>query len=173
MVSRPGRTAAQTPGVGDALRLAADAMCGGLARWLRLAGVDTSFTPGIDDAELVRQALAESRIVLTSDQKLLERRVFTTGRLGYVRLPVGLRREAQFLRVVETLHIRPGWPRCTVCNGRLLSVPRGKVADRVPARTLIWLREFYRCTDCDHVFWRGSHWRRIAALLDRIDNHTA
>ncbi|HPM23320.1 MAG TPA: Mut7-C RNAse domain-containing protein [Phycisphaerae bacterium] len=149
-------------------RVACDAMCGGLARWLRVLGVDSSYTPGIDDGDLVAHALAEHRIVLSSDGKLFERRVFATGALRGVRLPVGLKLLDQVRFVVRELQIQPEFPRCTLCNGELDAIGREEVADVVPARSLIWTTEFYRCRACRHVFWEGTHWRRIQAVRDRI-----
>ena len=35
------------------------------------------------------------------------------------------------------------------------------MADVVPARSLVWAKEFYRCELCGQVFWEGTHWRRI------------
>jgi uncharacterized protein with PIN domain len=151
-----------------ALRIACDAMCGGLARWLRLFGVDTTYTPGINDADLIERARADSRMVVSSDHKLFERRLFTTGQLQGLRLPVGLKLREQVRFVAKHLGLRPGFPRCTVCNGVLSPVARAEVADVVPARSLIWVREFFRCRDCDHVFWEGSHWRRIHPARVRI-----
>jgi uncharacterized protein with PIN domain len=139
-------------------------MCGGLARWLRVLGVDATYTPGIEDGELVRQALDEGRIVVTSDHKILERRLFTSGQLASVLLPVGLRLDDQVRYVVNRLHPEVGFPRCALCNGELAAVQRTDVADTVPARSLIWAKEFYRCQACGHVFWEGSHWRRIGAI---------
>ena len=143
-------------------------MCGGVARWLRVLGVDATWTPGIDDRELVAQALAEQRTVISSDGKLFERRLFATGRLTGIRLPVGLRLQDQLLFVVRELRIEPGFPRCTLCNGLLSPVSRAEVSDVVPARSLVWIREFHRCQDCRHVYWEGTHWRRIHAVRDRI-----
>ena len=142
-------------------RVACDAMCGGLARWLRMFGVNATYTPGIDDAELIRQALAEARTVISSDHKLFERRLFSTGELKGLLLPVGLKLREQVRFVSERLTLKPGFPRCTTCNGELYPVTRAEVGDVVPARSLIWVREFYRCERCAHVFWEGSHWRRI------------
>jgi uncharacterized protein with PIN domain len=144
-------------------------MCGGLARWLRLFGVDTTYTPDIKDADLVRHAVAEGRIVVSSDRKLFERRVFTSGELAGVRLPVGLPLREQVRFVVGQLKFHPGFPRCTVCNGELNAVSRAEVADVVPARSLIWAREFYRCQRCGHVFWEGTHWRRIGQELSNLE----
>lgn len=143
-------------------------MCGGLARWLRVFGVDATFTPGIDDGELVRQALSESRVVISSDQKLFERRVFVTGEAPGLRLPVGLKLRDQVRLACERLKIRPGLPRCTACNGELVAVRRADVGDVVPARSLIWATKFYRCQRCDHVFWEGTHWRTIGPERARL-----
>ena len=143
-------------------------MCGGVARWLRVFGIDTTWTPGIDDDLLVREAQAENRIVVTCDGKLLERRVFTTGEIGSVRVPVGLRLREQVHFVASELKIRPGQPRCTACNGTLAPVERREVADVVPARSLIWVRSFWRCTACQQVFWEGSHWRNIRRQCEQL-----
>ncbi len=143
-------------------------MCGGLARWLRVLGVDASFAPGIDDAALVAGALAERRLVISSDRKLFERRVFTTGELRGLFLPVGLPLLSQVRHVAGALGLKPAFPRCTACNGTLAEVRRDEVADVVPARSLIWAKEFYRCTRCGHVFWEGTHWRRIRVVRDNL-----
>jgi uncharacterized protein len=153
---------------GQPLKLAGDAMCGGVARWLRGFGVDISYTPGIDDGDLVQHALAEGRVVLSSDGKLFERRLFTTGDLRGLRLPVGLKLQEQLRFVVRALAIVPAFPRCTLCNGVLESVSRAEVSDVVPARSLIWATEFYRCLACRHIYWEGTHWQRIRAVRDQI-----
>jgi uncharacterized protein with PIN domain len=143
-------------------------MCGGVARWLRVLGADASYTPGIDDGVLVAEAQAEGRIVISSDGKLFERRVFTTGQVRGLRLPVGLKRLEQLRFVVRALRITPAFPRCTLCNGLLESVPRCDVGDVVPARSLIWAKDFYRCRSCGHVFWEGTHWRRIRSVRAQL-----
>ncbi|MBN2448227.1 MAG: Mut7-C RNAse domain-containing protein [Phycisphaerae bacterium] len=154
------------------VRVTCDACCGGLARWLRLLGIDTTYEAGIDDGVLVRQALDERRVVVSCDSRLFERRLFTTGKLRGILLPVGLDIAAQLDRVVPVLAVTPAFPRCTRCNGRLESVGRSEVADVVPARTLAWIDEYYRCGACGHVFWEGTHWRRIHAVRARLGGQT-
>ncbi len=143
-------------------------MCGGLARWLRAIGYDTFYCEGIDDQELVEIALTEERVVITSDSRLLERRLFTTGQLRAVALPCCLKLPDQVEHIVRALRLTVGEARCTLCNGELIRVSREEVADRVPARSLIWAKRFFLCADCGHVFWDGTHWRRISAVRDRI-----
>lgn len=145
----------------NTVRIACDAMCGGVARWLRMFGVDTTFTPGIDDGELIRQAREEDRLVISSDRRIFERTVFTSGQIQGLFLPVGLKLDEQVELVCERLRLRPGMPRCARCNGLLEKAARSEVGDVVPARSLVWAQEFYRCVDCAHVYWEGSHWRKI------------
>lgn len=49
-------------------------MLGGLARWLRILGLDAHYDPELDDPELVDRAVAEDRLILTRDAQLVERR---------------------------------------------------------------------------------------------------
>lgn len=150
------------------LRLAADAMCGGLARWLRLLGVDTTHTPGIEDGALLRHALAEDRLVLSADRRLFERRLLAAGRLRGLLLPVGLRLHEQVAFVVGRLMIRGALPRCAACNGELAPATRAEVAGEVPARSLIWTQDFCRCGGCGRIFWEGTHWRRIRGVMREL-----
>ncbi len=151
------------------VRFACDAMCGGLARWLRACGVDASFQHGIDDDELLRHALAESRVVVSSDGSLFDRKLFRTGEVKGLRLPVGLLLQVQVELVFREFRLRVGFPRCTRCNGELHPVGRDEVCDVVPARSLVWAKEFFRCDECGHVFWEGTHWRRIGAVRRRLE----
>jgi len=60
-------------------RFLADCNVGRLARWLRALGYDASYHARIDDSELVREAAAENRVLLTRDRDLTKRRVIQTG----------------------------------------------------------------------------------------------
>src|SRR5205823_14527960 len=60
-------------------RFVADCNVGRLARWLRALGYDASYHAQIGDAELVREAAAEGRVLLTRDRDLTKRRVIQSG----------------------------------------------------------------------------------------------
>lgn len=153
----------------SASRFACDAMCGGLARWLRAIGYDTAFIPDIDDAALIALAARENRAVLSSDTRMFERRVLVCGSVRGLLIPTGLRLLAQLEFVVRRLRLTCGFPRCMLCNGPLSAVQRSEVADRVPARSLLWATEFFECGRCRRVFWNGTHWRRINAVRQWVD----
>jgi uncharacterized protein len=57
-------------------RFIADAMLEKLTKWLRILGYDVTYERKIEDAVLIRQALAENRLILTPDTHLLYRQCF-------------------------------------------------------------------------------------------------
>jgi uncharacterized protein with PIN domain len=145
-----------------------DAMLGGLARWLRAAGYDAAWQEGIDDADLVRRALADGRILLTCDTELARHGAIQSGRVRGLLIPAGLRKMAQLRFVFNRLGLKRREPRCMVCGGRLQPIPAEAARPEVPPRTFAWCDEYFRCDRCAKLFWRGTHWHRIARRLDSL-----
>ena len=147
-------------------RFVADAHLGGLARLLRMAGFDTIYRNTLHDAEVEAIALDDGRAVLTRDRALLKRRGVEYG--CYVR---ALKAEAQLLEVVERFglaeRMRP-FTLCLSCNAPLRPVAKADVLARLPLRVAATQDEFSTCDRCHGVFWKGSHWQRMAGLLDTI-----
>ncbi|MFO0970116.1 MAG: Mut7-C RNAse domain-containing protein [Gemmataceae bacterium] len=148
-----------------ARRFACDAMLGGLARWLRAAGYDASWHPGIDDRELVRLAEQEGRTLLSCDTKIFLFRVIRDGVVPSLLVPLHAKPADQAAHVRAHFHLGVLEPRCMACGGALLRATKEEVKERVPPRTFNWLEEYWRCERCDRVFWRGTHWRRIEERL--------
>jgi len=147
-------------------RFIADAHLGGLARLLRMTGLDTVYANGWDDDEIVRLALAEHRIVLTRDRGLLMRRDITHG--CYVHAQ---RSAAQAREVFDRLDLhgsaRP-FTRCLECNAPLRAVDKAAVEARLPAGVGPLHDHFVACAECGRVYWEGSHWRRMRATVDAL-----
>ncbi len=158
---RQGRPTSQSP----ARKLFCDAGLGGLARWLWAAGQPAVWCRDADDTGLVRKALQAGAVLLTTDSLLLERRVIRTGRLPTVWVPPTLRATEQLALVFEQLDLQVQPPRCMRCGGCLRAVDKAAVADRIPPRTARWLEEYFLCEDCGGLFWKGTHWQRIAGQL--------
>jgi uncharacterized protein with PIN domain len=148
------------------VRFVADAHLGALARYLRLLGFDTRFENDPGDEALAEISAREHRILLSRDRALLDRRRVTHG----LRVPHTRPRE-QLSWVVERLDLyrllRP-FTRCMPCNGLFEPVSAAQVADRVPERVLDAFDRFWRCRDCGRIYWRGSHYDRLKASVDRL-----
>jgi uncharacterized protein len=142
-----------------------DAGLGGLARWLRAAGYDAAFWRDIDDDELLRKMTNSGAILLTSDRRLMDRGVITTGAIAALLVPISLKKREQFAFVRNQLELPLREPRCMACGGRLVAVEKEAVRDRIPPRTYPWRDDYYVCQRCNRLFWQGTHWERIEAAL--------
>ena len=145
-------------------RFIADAHLGGLARLLRMAGLDTLYDNRYHDREIADIAEREGRIVLTRDRELLKLRSITHG--CYVH---ALKPPQQLREIIDRLdlvrRIRP-FSLCLVCNAPLRAIDKAAVLERLPPSVQASHERFTTCDVCQRVFWEGSHWRRMRAVLD-------
>jgi len=104
-----------------------------------MMGYDATFFTGDDDTDLVRQALAEGRVVLTRDSGIMLRRVVKSGRLRAV-FVASEEPERQMRQIIAELGLavphRP-FTLCLECNRELAPRSPEEVADRVPPPTSI------------------------------------
>src|SRR5512135_1355781 len=137
------------------MKFAADAMLGKLAKWLRILGYDTTYDRAVEDEELVSNARASGRLILTRDTRLVRR--LKPGEYLFIRdnAPIDQLRQA-----VDELGLElsgEGLLRlCTLCNARLVEAPKESVAGAVPEYTYERQKEFYRCPECGRVYWPGT-----------------
>ena len=148
------------------VRFIADAHLGGLAPLLRLAGFDTLYDNHYPDADIEALAAAQQRIVLTRARELLKRRAITHG--CYVRT---LRPREQLREVFERLDLAGSaqpFRLCLMCNAPLRRIAKDEVGDRAPDGVLERHNQFVTCDVCRRVFWEGTHWQRMRALMDSV-----
>lgn len=143
-----------------------DEMVSGLARWLRMAGYDTTVAePGESDAVLLARARRQHRILLTRDRALLQHR--------------GARRQVFFLageglsawqqELSERLALdwcHQPFSRCLLCNTPLVQASddmRERVPPEFAGQTLL------HCPSCDKVYWSGGHVRRMSEALRELN----
>lgn len=148
-------------------RFVADAHLGKLASYLRMLGFDTLFFNDAGDARLVELAHTEHRVLLTRDKALLMCKDVTHG--CYIR---ALKPRQQLLQVLQRLDlwggIRP-FVRCMRCNNLLQRVPEAEVDEALPAGVRRRQSEFWRCTGCGQVYWKGTHYRAMRAWIEELE----
>jgi hypothetical protein len=147
-------------------RFVVDNHLGRLAVYLRMLGFDTLYRNDYDDDELAQIAGLDERILLTRDQRLLMR--------NQVRRGYWVRSKIPHEQIVEVLRrfglgdqVVP-FKRCMRCNGLLQPVDKEVVLHRLEPLTRQYFDQFRICSDCSQVYWQGSHYERMAQLIDQV-----
>ena len=152
------------------MKFVVDHMLGRLAKWLRILGYDTVYSPALDDPDLVRVSQAEDRILLTRDTGIARRK-------GVRCLLVSSDKpREQLAEVVRRCGLRldgEAMSRCLRCNVLLEELDRDSARAHVPAYVWHSQSSFRRCPICARIYWRGTHWdsmrRRIIDLEASLD----
>ncbi len=147
-------------------RFVVDGHLGRLAAYLRLLGFDTLWDNDFDDETLARFTQQQKRALLTRDRGLLKRKVVTRG--YWVRSSVP---REQLHEVVERFDLRRNvapFTRCLVCNALLRPASLEEVREHLLPRTARYYREFWRCTQCARIYWKGAHFQRMENLVREV-----
>ncbi|MBW2092614.1 MAG: Mut7-C RNAse domain-containing protein [Deltaproteobacteria bacterium] len=146
------------------MKLAADSMLGGLAKWLRLLGFDTYYLrhgpkePMPDRILLTRRSTRPHQPRLQGWQVIINLSSNDTqSQLREVIQSLGLKREEAHPLT-----------RCSNCNRTLQTVSKDDIADRVPEFVLNYHDEFSLCPGCERVYWPGTHHDRMLKVLNGL-----
>jgi len=146
------------------MKFLCDEMLAGLARWLRAAGYDAAMArPGAADRDLVAQARAEGRILLTLDRALPA--IKGAADISVLLHGAGLDAWAGELKArlgVDWL-ARP-FTRCLMCNVELATADAQALA-RMPEDSRNGAGPFRACPRCRRGYWPGSHVKRMQRRL--------
>ncbi len=139
-----------------------DRMLGQTTKWLRLMGIDTEYPEeDISDEELLERAREEERILVTRDKELGAKE----GVLLVPKLPA-----EEIIPIIldnYEVDIEP-MSRCSKCNSPVEKIDRGEVKGEVPDGVYERQENFWKCTGCDQVYWKGSHWDKILSTIKEI-----
>jgi len=143
-----------------------DVHLGKLTRLLRMLGMDTAQSEAVEDAQIVANAVEEARIILTRDRQLLKRSAVTHG--YWVRSTQPLEQAREVVRRFDLSSQVQPFRRCLSCNGLLAPVGKQDVLPRIPPKTALWQDDYYVCTECAKLYWRGTHYPRLQEMVERI-----
>ncbi len=152
------------------LSFVVDAMLGDLARWLRMLGYDTLYPGDISDRDLLEIAVTENRVLVTRDKGLYSQALKKKARSILI---TGTSIDEKLYEVALAvknlrLEVDPDISRCPVCNGVLEKKRRHEVKDKVPPGVYKAYNEFWVCSKCGKIYWKGGHWRGIEKTLERV-----
>jgi hypothetical protein len=140
-----------------------DVHLGTLARHLRMLGFDTYYRNDLEDEEIIRLALEEKRIILTRDLFILKNGKVTHG--YYVRETIPGRQLTEIAHRFDLKKQARPFSRCMDCNGMIERVEKSLVEDSLKPNTRKAFHEFFQCSSCKKVYWKGSHWERMLKII--------
>ena len=144
--------------------------------WVRSAancgafGFDTAYYNGGNDSGIIRLARAQNRVILTSDRSLAA----MAPTKGLVAILVEGRSDGERISAMSRAAAASGTklvrgdPLCSICGGDLSTLRRVDVLGQVPPSVADRHRLFYRCGSCGKYYWRGSHWKKLRSLSQRL-----
>jgi len=147
-------------------RFIADVHLGKLARWLCLLGFDTSYRNDFADADIVRAAHAEKRIILTRDLGILKQKAVTHG--YWVRSSTPRQQSLEVLQRFDLFRKITPFSRCLEYNGEVFGIGLEEARRLAPAAVAAAYDTFFTYRSCRRLFWRGSHYLRLTARLRDI-----
>jgi uncharacterized protein with PIN domain len=147
----------------------ADVHLGSLAKYLRMLGFDILYKNNSSDKEIVETSVAEKRTVLTKDRGLLKNNKITH---GYWIRKEGT--EDQVKEVINRFDLKGSikeFRRCLECNSVLVPVAKDKIEKKIPPGVRQSQSEFWYCSSCDKIYWKGTHFDKMVKFIDRIKNN--
>ncbi|PJA29543.1 MAG: hypothetical protein CO189_01755 [candidate division Zixibacteria bacterium CG_4_9_14_3_um_filter_46_8] len=140
---------------------------GKLAKLLKACGYDTLFQKTIADGELIAKALAEDRTIISRDRRLARKGAPENLLIIKTDDP-----DEQLKDVLLSLGLKPEFKdwltRCLECNILLAKVSKEENKNRIPPYVFFTQSEFFKCSNCDKLFWKGTHHQRMMERLLKI-----
>ena len=148
------------------LRFVVDANLGKLARYIRMLGMDALYDNQFEDAEIIRISRDENRIILTRDLGILKQNAVSRG--YFLRSPdPGTQLKEVVCRFDLYADISP-FSRCMECNGALEAIEKEKIIDSLDKETASIFHEFFLCSKCTKIYWKGSHYERMVEMIEAL-----
>ncbi|MBN2412628.1 Mut7-C ubiquitin/RNAse domain-containing protein [candidate division KSB1 bacterium] len=143
-----------------------DVHLGKLAKLLRMFGFDSVYSNSLSDPEIIIRSVNENRIIITRDIGILKNKSVTHGYWVRSTFP-----EKQVQEVIKRFdlknRVRP-FHRCINCNGILQPVQKSDILEKLQPKTIKYYHEFYRCSNCGNIYWKGSHYIKMMEKIKEL-----
>ncbi|MFH1247449.1 MAG: Mut7-C RNAse domain-containing protein [Candidatus Micrarchaeota archaeon] len=147
------------------MRFVCDAMLCRLCLWLRMSGQECTFSNSSND-DVIKLAAKEDAVLLTRNKKLFQKAAdYCKVQLLCSHDYLGQLREVV---ICNKIKLKFSQRFCTICGGKLKKVSKKSVEGKVWPFTYKTHKNFLQCVKCKHIFWRGSHWKKIKSTLAAI-----
>lgn len=143
-----------------------DVHLGTLARYLRMLGIDSTYKNDFTKDEMINISINQKRTILSKDRNILKRNEITHGYWIRNDDPVN-----QVKEVIERFHLQnfiKEFTRCLECNSLLTAVNKSEIEGELPPKVKERQNEFHRCTGCNKIYWKGSHYEKMKKLITEV-----
>lgn len=147
-------------------------MLGKVAKKLRIFGFDTEYLANTDDNEIINRFSDGKRIVLTRDKQLCKRLT----KLSIPSFPITSDNELETLTIIMresninyVLSVPNENTRCSLCNKTLDKAQKSSLADIVPKKVFENANIFFKCSNCNKIYWDGKHTKELNQIIDKIN----
>ncbi len=144
-------------------RFVVDTMLGKMAKWLRVLGFDTR-SEHLTQQDQLEFYLAQGFYVVTRNQRWCKH--------PGVLCVIANDPMRQLQEVISRTSVAPDevrfLKRCTLCNDLLDQLSRDQAFGLVPDYVFETQSTFFRCPNCQRIYWPGSHPRRMLKRLSDV-----
>ncbi len=148
-----------------------DAMLGNLARKMRLLGYDSKYSSSIEDSDLIQMAEKQRRIIITKDENLSK----GAEKAGIMAVLIRGKDEIEQIVQVATkiglsnFVMDSNSSRCVDCNGKLETIDKIRVMNKVPSGIYERQENFWMCRDCKKIYWEGTHFEKLQEFVHKLN----
>jgi len=147
-------------------RFILDTHLGKLASYLRMLGFDTIYQNNLEDVRLAEISFLEDRIVLSRDLGLLKRKIITRG--AFIHSTVPRQQLIEIITRYQLVDKIDPLKRCIQCNGIIEPIPKVRIKLLISEKTLRYYDEFFICSVCNQIYWKGSHYDHMQDFIKQI-----
>ena len=146
----------------------ADVHLGKLARLLRMLGFDTVYNNTYTISELTTIALVQKRVLLSRNTAIAKNKSISSFIL------LSEEPHEQLKQVMQNFPLKSiaaPFTRCLVCNGEVKMVKKEAIMRYLEQNTITYYNEFWQCTDCQQIYWKGSHYERMKSWITKTEQN--
>jgi uncharacterized protein len=145
-----------------------DVNLGRLAAKLRMLGFNSLYDNNYSNSDIVANAGEDKRIILSRDQGLLKNKKVTHG--YWVRNTDPKKQIREIINRFDLFSKIKPFTICMSCNGIIKPVKKVDVIDKLPPKVKKTFEEFYQCSKCGKVYWKGTHYIKMQKEIKSIKN---
>ncbi|HVO74648.1 MAG TPA: Mut7-C RNAse domain-containing protein [Ignavibacteriaceae bacterium] len=148
------------------MKFITDVHLGALTKYMRMLGLDTVYKNDYHREDIIKISVKEKRVILTKDRELLKRNEITHG--YWIR---SNKIEEQLKELIERFHLKNEineFARCLICNTQLINIDKKEVQEKIPPKVNEHQNEFYYCSNCNKIYWKGTHYEKMRVKINGI-----